>query len=106
MHLPTIRQLQYLAAIVELRHFGKTAECWHTRAGKATGCRGIRTQQKKSLESRVFWTENFWLAFPKQHRLSKFDTVKAKDLPIEELLPPEEGHCFRDHILSACTAQA
>ncbi|NOY62260.1 MAG: LysR family transcriptional regulator, partial [Gammaproteobacteria bacterium] len=29
MHLPTIRQLQYLLAVVELRHFGQAAERCH-----------------------------------------------------------------------------
>jgi len=38
MNLPTIRQLQYLVALVELKHFGKTAErCFVTQSTLSAG---------------------------------------------------------------------
>ncbi len=58
-----------------------------------------------SLESEVFWEENFWVAFPKSHKLSTGGSIASRALPIDELLLLEEGHCFRDHALSACHLQ-
>ena len=211
MYLPTIRQLQYLIAVVELRHFGKAAErCFVTQSTLSAGIQELenilgaavleRSKRKviptplglelverarevlslsegivelargehapltgplrlgviptigpfllpkvlptlrrkfrqlelfliedqtarllermssgeldcavlalpyemERMESQTFWSENFWVAFPKKHILNEVETVAAKDLPVDELLLLEEGHCFRDHALSAC----
>ena len=211
MHLPTIRQLQYLIAVVELRHFGKAADrCFVTQSTLSAGIQELenllgaavleRSKRKviptplgldlverarevlllsegiveqargehepltgplrlgviptigpfllpkvlptirkkfrqlelfliedqtarllerigsgeldcailalpydmERMESQTFWSENFWIAFPKKHKLSEVDAVGTKDLPVDELLLLGEGHCFRDHALSAC----
>ena len=211
MHLPTIRQLQYLIAVVELRHFGKAAErCFVTQSTLSAGIQELETllgasvlerskrkviptplgldlvekardvlslsegiveqargehapltgplrlgviptigpfllpkvlpiirrkfrqlelfliedqtarliermnsgeldcailalpYEMEKMESQTFYSENFWLAFPKKHPLSDIKTIGTKDLPVDELLLLEEGHCFRDHALSAC----
>ncbi len=55
-----------------------------------------------SLESEIFWNEDFWVAIPDKHHLSVGGQIAAQELPIDELLLLEEGHCFRDHALAAC----
>ncbi|MCF6353997.1 MAG: hydrogen peroxide-inducible genes activator [Candidatus Polarisedimenticolaceae bacterium] len=214
MNLPTIRQLQYLVAVIELRHFGKAAErCFVTQSTLSAGIQELealfdaklleRTKRKViptrlgmelleksrqllklsaemvdiarsdarllsgrlrlgviptispfllpqvlpgirehfsalelflledqtarllerlatgdldaailalpydigALESEVFWEEDFWVAFPKNHRLSTGGSIASRLLPPGELLLLEEGHCFRDHALSACQMQ-
>jgi LysR family hydrogen peroxide-inducible transcriptional activator len=46
----------------------------------------------------------FWLAAPRNHPLmrSKAKTLSAVDVDPSELLLLEDGHCLRDHALSAC----
>lgn len=214
MHLPTIRQLQYLLAVVELRHFGQAAErCFVTQSTLSTGIQELenllnvklleRTKRRVNptplglemadkarqilelsgqlvemaqsdkaplvgplklgviptigpfllprvlpairqhypqlelylvedqtarlqerlatgeidaavlalpfemgkLESKGFWTERFFVAIPTDHPLSQGGAIKAKTLPADELMLLEEGHCFRDHALSACHRQ-
>jgi LysR family hydrogen peroxide-inducible transcriptional activator len=55
---------------------------------------------------RVFAKEPFWVALPKQHPLANRKTLKATDLPTNELLLLAEGHCMREHALSACQLPA
>lgn len=57
-----------------------------------------------SLESQVFWKERFWVAFPELHRLSEGGPIPSIDLPFDELLLLEEGHCMRDQALTVCHA--
>lgn len=58
-----------------------------------------------NLESKIFWHEDFWVAFPENHKLGSGGSVTSKELPADELLLLEEGHCFRDHALSVCHMQ-
>ena len=211
MHLPSIRQLQYLLAVVELRHFGKAAErCFVTQSTLSTGIQELenllgaklleRTKRKVEptplglemaekarqilelsaqllemaqndkeplnapmklgviptigpfllprilpalrqrypllqlylvedqtahllerltrgeidaailalpyelgkLESEILWNECFWVALPSDHPLHQGGPIAAADLPADELMLLEEGHCFRDHALTAC----
>lgn len=211
MNLPTIRQLQYLIAVIELRHFGKAAErCFVTQSTLSTGIRELenmlgaklleRTKRKvlptplglqvteqaqkiitisteivtlahseqeslsgslklgviptiapfllpkvlptirkefprlelflvedqsanllKRLDSgeldcaifalpyelgkheyKTFFQENFHVAFPHNHPLSQGGPIHSCDLPVDQLLMLEDGHCFKDHALSAC----
>lgn len=60
----------------------------------------------RGLIHRVFAKEAFWIAMPKQHALAKKQTLRAADLPTNELLLLAEGHCMRDHALSACQLPA
>ncbi len=55
-----------------------------------------------NLESEAFWREDFWVAIPEHHRLSQGGSITAQELPVDELLLLEEGHCFREHALTAC----
>jgi len=46
--------------------------------------------------------DGFCLVCPPSHRLSARRPVQAADLAPEDLLLLEDGHCLRDHVLSAC----
>ncbi|WP_297809365.1 hydrogen peroxide-inducible genes activator [uncultured Methylophaga sp.] len=60
----------------------------------------------RGLTHRIFAREPFWVAVPKQHRLSLKRVLKASELPTNELLLLAEGHCMREHALSACQLPA
>lgn len=46
----------------------------------------------------------FWLVAPRNHPLiqARSKTVSAEDVPVGDLLLLEDGHCLREHALSAC----
>lgn len=60
----------------------------------------------RGLTHRTFAQEPFWVAMPKQHLLAKKKTLKPDELPTNELLLLAEGHCMREHALSACQLPA
>lgn len=60
----------------------------------------------RGLAHRVFARERFWIALPKNHRLCDLEIIKASELPVNELLLLAEGHCLREHALSACALPA
>jgi LysR family hydrogen peroxide-inducible transcriptional activator len=49
-----------------------------------------------------FWAEDFFWITKKNDARSKDNVIKANELDRSELLLLEEGHCLKDHILSAC----
>ena len=51
---------------------------------------------------RIFAEEQFWLALPKDHPLASQIRINADQLPVNDLLLLSEGHCLREHALSAC----
>lgn len=55
-----------------------------------------------TLKTQTLGGDAFWVALPKNHPLAKKRTLKPSDLPPEELLMLEDGHCLRDHALAAC----
>jgi len=54
------------------------------------------------LESTLISEEQFWVALPKNDPLADQATISADELPMERLLLLEDGHCMRDHAISAC----
>ncbi len=56
------------------------------------------------FELEVFWQEIFYVAFPPSHPLRKGGPITSTELPMDEVMLLEEGHCMRDHSLSACHA--
>ena len=58
------------------------------------------------LEHSIFASESFWVAMPKDHPLTATTGVDASELPIDDLLLRTEGHCLRDHALTACDLPA
>lgn len=49
-----------------------------------------------------FWQENFYLVAHKDDRLSQQPSVNTSEINLEHLLLLEDGHCLKDHALSAC----
>jgi LysR family hydrogen peroxide-inducible transcriptional activator len=56
----------------------------------------------ENLERELFWSENFLLALPEGHALAGQAQVSTSQLPREELMLLEEGHCLTDHALAVC----
>jgi LysR family hydrogen peroxide-inducible transcriptional activator len=54
------------------------------------------------LVSHDLFTENFLLALPKDHKLSKKSKVNLSDIEQEEVLLLEDGHCLREQVLETC----
>ncbi|MDH5301019.1 MAG: hydrogen peroxide-inducible genes activator [Gammaproteobacteria bacterium] len=54
------------------------------------------------LEHGVIFEENFCIAFPPGHRLAQARALSSTQLPADEIMLLEEGHCLRDHALAAC----
>lgn len=58
------------------------------------------------LKHAIFASEPFWVALPKYHHLASQKTISAEQIPVNELLLLSEGHCLREHALSACQLPA
>lgn len=54
------------------------------------------------FKHRIFAQEQFYLALPIDHPLTEKSSIDAQQLPIDDLLLLSEGHCLREHALSAC----
>jgi len=55
-----------------------------------------------NFQSMTLGDDAFWVALPRKHPLAKKKTISPADLPMDELLMLEDGHCLRDHALAAC----
>jgi LysR family transcriptional regulator, hydrogen peroxide-inducible genes activator len=55
-----------------------------------------------AVETMVLFEEPFVVALPSAHPLANETRVKAQRLWCEDLLLLRDGHCLRDHALSAC----
>ncbi len=61
----------------------------------------------KGLEYALICEENFCIALPPNHPLAKSDGAMPSDqLPCDEIMLLEEGHCLRDHAIAACHWQS
>ncbi len=61
----------------------------------------------KGLEHALISEENFCIAFPPDHPLaSSHQAMSSDQLPADEIMLLEEGHCLRDHALAACHWQS
>ena len=57
------------------------------------------------LEALDIIEDRFWVACPPGHRLSSASSVPPSEIVIDELLLLEDGHCLREHALSACSLE-
>jgi LysR family hydrogen peroxide-inducible transcriptional activator len=55
-----------------------------------------------ALERLIIGEDRLWVACPRDHRLAGQATITLADLQGERLLVLEDGHCLRDHALTAC----
>jgi LysR family hydrogen peroxide-inducible transcriptional activator len=60
----------------------------------------------KELKHQIFGKESFWVALPQGHPLASKKQIIADQLPVDDLLLLSEGHCLREHALSACQLPA
>ncbi|MDX2164632.1 MAG: LysR substrate-binding domain-containing protein [Gammaproteobacteria bacterium] len=58
--------------------------------------------EKEGLVCHELFREEFILALPKDHLLTKKNKVNLSDIRHEELLLLEDGHCLREQIMDAC----
>ncbi len=58
------------------------------------------------LKHQIFGKESFWVALPKAHPLADKDIIEPSELKLDELMLLTEGHCLREHALSACQLPA
>ncbi len=56
----------------------------------------------EGLESLTLAEDKFWLVSSNDHPLASIRSVEACNVDPSELLLLEEGHCLREHALSAC----
>jgi LysR family hydrogen peroxide-inducible transcriptional activator len=57
------------------------------------------------METTEIARDRFWVVCPPQHRLCSVGPVRPADMAVEDLLLLEDGHCLRDHALSACSLE-
>ena len=56
------------------------------------------------IMTQPLYDENFVVAMPAKHAWSSKKSIKAVDLPTQNLLLLGSGHCFRDQVLKVCPA--
>jgi LysR family hydrogen peroxide-inducible transcriptional activator len=56
------------------------------------------------IEAEPAFADEFLLIAPPDHPLLKRKKLSVDDVPEEELLLLQDGHCLRDHVLDACRA--
>ncbi len=63
----------------------------------------LATKVEHSNLAEIFlYDEPFWVAVPYQHPLALLDTIDVNSISAEEFLVLEDGHCFRDQVISFC----
>jgi LysR family hydrogen peroxide-inducible transcriptional activator len=63
----------------------------------------VATPDMPGLSHAPLFFEPFILATPLQHPLGDLPQIKLDNLPVEDLLLLEEGHCLRDQALALCS---
>lgn len=56
----------------------------------------------EGARSQIVGDDPFYVAVPKNHPLAKNKVIKHDEIPENEILLLEEGHCLREHALAAC----
>ena len=59
-------------------------------------------QDDSDLAVWPLFREPFWLGVSLAHPLAQKESLTVPDVPLEELLLLEPGHCLRDQVLTAC----
>ena len=130
MAIPTLRQLQFLAALGDTGSFSRAAEACHvTQPTLSAGIKeleellGVRLADREARGARLthagelavsrasalladahalVQVVQFLFASSNQHPLAKKNGLSPEDLAGEDILLLEDGHCLRDHALSIC----
>ncbi|MBB6053337.1 LysR family transcriptional regulator [Armatimonas rosea] len=59
-------------------------------------------QDEGDLAVYPLFREPFWLGVAHEHPLAQHAQLRVEDVPLDELLLLEPGHCLRDQVLAAC----
>jgi LysR family hydrogen peroxide-inducible transcriptional activator len=59
----------------------------------------------EGLDTMEIAKDRFFLICPTNHRLSGLSAAKLRDMAADDLLLLEDGHCMREHALSACSLE-
>jgi LysR family transcriptional regulator, hydrogen peroxide-inducible genes activator len=62
--------------------------------------------QLENINTKIIGVDKFVFACAKTHRLAGRKFIKADELEKQDLMLLEDGHCLRDHALSACRLQS
>ena len=63
----------------------------------------LATRVEHSQLAEIFlYDEPFWVALPNQHPLTLHESIDINSISTEEFLLLEDGHCFRDQVISFC----
>lgn len=57
------------------------------------------------VETLEITEDRFWVVCPKGHRLCATTAVHPTDAALEDMLLLEDGHCLREHALTACALE-
>jgi len=76
------------------------------RAGRLDAILAAWPIEDEGVDSRTLFVDRFLLACAPEHAFARRRTVATSDLAGEPLLLLKEGHCLRQHALSACAASA
>ncbi len=60
----------------------------------------------ENINTKIIGVDKFVFACAKTHRLAGRKFIKADELEKQDLMLLEDGHCLRDHALSACHLQS
>ncbi|UEM05757.1 LysR family transcriptional regulator [Skermanella rosea] len=74
------------------------------RAGRIDAVLVALPVRERGVTVEPLFFEPFLLAHPAGHRLGSGAAVTAADLPADDLMLLEEGHCLRDQALAVCGA--
>lgn len=58
------------------------------------------------VEARSLLIDRFWVACAEGSPLAARETIAPDDIPPDEILLLEDGHCLREHALAACRMEA
>ncbi|QDH78427.1 hydrogen peroxide-inducible genes activator [Echinicola soli] len=58
--------------------------------------------QEQGIVEKPMFYEKFYAYLSKDHRLLKKEAIEVKDLMVDDFWVLQQGHCFRDQVLSIC----
>lgn len=104
-HLLPALQASYPSLELRLKEDITTRQLDTLKAGKIDAVLMALPFDTPHMEQMMLWKEPFYLARTGD-QLSSADQVTLDDLKDETILLLDDGHCLRDHILSACSLSA
>ena len=80
-----------------------TSKCIeHLKQGDWDAILISETIEDVNITGAQLFREKFFLAIPTQHALNQLNTITSNDIPENEILLLENGHCLRDQAIAYC----